>query len=110
MKSSDKKLIAAANLVEATGAEICIDNCRYRLTPQDLVLYTKDHEAFYAKHHGLTIAQWRAWVDHRDTWQCTATTKRGKRCENQTDGVSEPEKFIPGKTDKCRIHSATTNA
>jgi hypothetical protein len=48
MKSSDKKLIAAANLVEATGAEICIDNCRYRLTPQDLVLYTKDHEAFYA--------------------------------------------------------------
>lgn len=52
------------------------------LSAEDYSLYIKSPEKYAANKYGLTVIEYRAWVEHGGCVRCSGLTKLGKRCKN----------------------------
>ncbi len=77
------------------------------LSPEDVVAYARDPDAFRAACCDCSVehlANWRVWKD--DHLQCRGITKQGTRCSKMgdLDAQTDPTRFKPGISDRCKIH------
>ncbi len=76
----------------------------YSLTTADVVEILRDPDGLMARLAGVdraTLARWRE--READRWQCTATTRAGRRCRVLVD-VQPNEGYDPARDDRCPIH------
>lgn len=74
------------------------------LSTDEVKTYLEDPDAFMARQHGVSLDLFRDWKEFAGDPRCRATTKKGRRCENELPAPNMAAQFRPGVTDYCRVH------
>lgn len=71
-----------------------------------VLAYLKDPRKGIAEGYGCSVEHYEAWCRFKNDYQCTGTTRQGRRCKNGVvpgDSLT-PDQFKPGDTDRCDVH------
>jgi len=99
-------LLAAAKLIESVGACISmyLPGGDRSLSPENLVEVLRDQDGWLAKQYNITPERFREWRIYMANQQCTGTTRKGHQCLNRGAHYPEPNRFVPGESDRCNLH------
>lgn len=74
-------------------------------TVEDLELYNADRTRFGARHAGMTVWQYRAWLMSEGLLRCTARTRAGRRCKNSLISTTGPADWLSSRpVARCYVH------
>jgi len=74
---------------------------------EEMAAYMDNPQAYAADKCGVTIAQYRDWLEHYKAPVCRALTPGGNSCGTSIDRVSTPVDFHPGENDRCVYHQSS---
>lgn len=71
----------------------------------DVGRYLENSTAYVAELCQVSESDYRAWVDHYQTPECTEHSQaKGERCGKKLRRVDVPSQFISGRSDRCPLH------
>jgi hypothetical protein len=96
--------------LQASGVEFTVGNC-WSVDPEDALAFANDKDAVFAKLEGVTREELIAYRQSDGDWvQCSATTRKGKRCANiacyNTFGVAD---WVAKQGSCCKAHQRMNN-
>ena len=74
----------------------------------DLANYLESPAAYIARQLGVEPDLYHQWLVHTELPVCTAEKKDGSLCGEQVLKIDKPSRFIPGESDRCVQHNATS--
>lgn len=82
------------------------------LAAHELETFCNDPEGFFALKHGVTIDEYRQWVETDGTPRCGAKTSKGKRCGNVVSGGIQMslERWLEEDGGFCAVHGGEGSA
>ncbi len=75
-------------------------------TPEEIEEFRAGPEAFYARRDGVTVEQYRAWIETDGRPRCAGHTRKGNRCPNPISGPAR-DLAVHARLDRseyCAIH------
>ncbi|WP_263141656.1 chromosome partitioning protein ParA [Pseudomonas sp. RIT-PI-AD] len=75
---------------------------------QDIARYQDNPLAYAAAKCFVSEAQYRQWLGHYQQPTCEAALPGGERCAMPIDRVDSPSRFVPGDSNCCARHKATS--
>ena len=110
MKANTKKE-SCAMLLDA-GISLCIsrqDGSVIDLSLEEalFILDGGDMDVIIADDYGVSVTDYKGWVDEKYRVRCSAITKKGTRCTNHAANIKfevEPEEWAKHKGEYCALH------
>ena len=110
-EKEQEKIQDAFSTLEKYGFKVIIEpdyNQCYNTTinsKADALLYVQDEELFRANVWGVSRKTWRDFRMHlADGCSCWAKTKKGTQCKNLASSSIEPNQWVDGVSQFCRVH------
>lgn len=76
------------------------------ITVDEMSEYLADKEAFAAERCGVSVNQYRQWLQHHQNPNCAALTSKGEVCGVRIARIMEPSEFHLGEGDRCEAHQS----
>jgi hypothetical protein len=70
----------------------------------DLPRYLESPVAYMAEQCHVTLDHYQQWSGHYDLPLCSAVLEDGSQCGELLPKVTRPNQFVPGDSDRCRLH------
>lgn len=74
----------------------------------DISTFADNPLQFAARHCGVSLQQYQAWLSHYQAPVCHALNRHGQPCHANVPKVATPADFHPGETDRCADCIAAT--
>jgi len=81
--------------------------CDRLFAPEDVALFLREPDELYAKHHGVTLSQFRDWLEAEGKVTCSGTTTLRKPCKNTVPGgfCVSPTEWVRLQGEYCDLHA-----